>query len=42
MKTDCSDLRVEDLLVYTKFCAVLQRSCAKEDKISISNMTVDA
>ena len=30
-----------DSLVYTKFCAVLQKSRAKDDKISISDMTVD-
>ena len=41
MKTDCSDLPKEDVLVCTKFCAVLQRSRAKEDKISTSDMTVD-
>ena len=33
MKTDGSDL--------SKCCAVLQRSCAKDDKISTSNMMVD-
>ena len=29
------------VLVYTKCCAVLQRSRAKDDKISTSDMTVD-
>ena len=32
---------MEGSLVYTKFCAVLQRSRAKNDKISTSDMTVD-
>ena len=27
--------------MYTKFCAVLQRSLAKDDKTSTSHMTVD-
>ena len=27
-------------LLYTKFCAVLQRSRAKDDKLSIRDMTV--
>ena len=40
-KTDCSDLLVEDSLVYTTCCAVLQKSRAKDDKISTSDMTVD-
>ena len=40
-KTECSDLRMEDSLVYTKCCAVLQTSRAKDDKISTSDMTVD-
>ena len=34
MKMVCSDVRMEDSLVYTKCCAVLQRSRAKDDKIS--------
>ena len=41
MKTDCSDLRMEDSPERTKFCVVLQGSRAKEDKISTSDMTVD-
>ena len=40
-KTDCSDLFMEDLLVYTKFCTVRQRSRAKDDRISTSDMTMD-
>ena len=41
MKTFCSDLRMEDSLVYTKCCAVLQGSRAKDDNISTWDMTVD-
>ena len=37
-KTDSSDLWVEYSLVYTKCCAVLQKSRGKDDKLS---MTVD-
>ena len=33
MKTVCSDLWMEDSLVHTKCCAVLQKSRAKDDKI---------
>ena len=40
-RTDCSDLCMEDSLVYTKFCAVRQKSRAKDDRISTSDMTVD-
>ena len=40
-KTDCSDLGMEDSLVYTKCCAVMQKSRAKDGKISTSDMTVD-
>ena len=40
MKTVCSDFWMEDSLVYTKCCAALQRSRAKDDKISTWNMTV--
>ena len=29
----CFDLRTEDLWVYAKYCVVLQRSRAKDDKI---------
>ena len=32
---------MEDSLVYTKCCAVLQKSRAKDDKIFTSDMTVD-
>ena len=39
-KTDCSDLRMEDSLVYTKCCVVLQKSRPEGDKISTSEMTV--
>ena len=41
MKTDCSDLWIEESLLYTKFCEVLQKSRTKDDKISTSDMTVD-
>ena len=41
MKTVCSDLWMEDLVVYTMCCAALQRSRAKDDKISTSDVTVD-
>ena len=41
MRTDCSDICMEDSLVYTKYCAVLQRSRAKGDRISTSDMSVD-
>ena len=40
-KTDCSDLWMDDSLVYTKCCAVLQKARAKDDKISTSDMMVD-
>ena len=40
-KTDCSDLRIEVSLVYTKLCAALQKTRAKDDRISTSDMTVD-
>ena len=40
-RTDCSDLWMEDSLVHTQCCAVLQGSRAKDDKISTSDMTVD-
>ena len=40
-KTDCSDLRMEDSLKHTKCFAVLQKSRARDDKISTSDMTVD-
>ena len=33
--------RLTDSMVYTKCCAVLQKSRAKDDKISTSDMTVD-
>ena len=36
-KTGCSDLGLEDLMVHTKFCAMLQKSRAKSDKISTSD-----
>ena len=41
MKTVCADLWMEDSLVYTKCCAVLQNSRAKDDKICTSDTTVD-
>ena len=40
-KTDCPDLCMEDSLVHTKLCAFRQRSRAKSDTISTSDMTVD-
>ena len=40
MEAVCSHLRTEDLSGCTKCCAVLQRSRAKDDKISIWDMTV--
>ena len=40
MKTVCPDLRMEDSLVYTKCCAALQRSRAKDDKITTWDMAV--
>ena len=40
MKMDCSDLSMEDSLVFTKCCAVRQKSRAKDDKFSIWDMTV--
>ena len=40
MKTVCSDLLMEDSLVHTKCCAALQRSRAKDDKISSWDMMV--
>ena len=41
MKTVCSDLWMEDSLVHTMCCAVLQKSRAKDDKISTSDTMVD-
>ena len=40
-KTVCSDLRTEDSLGYKRCCAMLQRSRAKDDRISTLGMTVD-
>ena len=41
MKMVCPDLRMEDSLVHTQCCAVLQRSRAKDDKTSASDTMVD-
>ena len=38
-RTVWSDLWMKDTLVYTKCCAALQRSRAKDDKISTWDMT---
>ena len=40
MITVCSNLSMEDSLVFTKCCAVLEKSRAKDDKISIWDPTV--
>ena len=40
-KMDCSDLSMEDSLVFTKFCAVRQKSRAKDDRLSTSDTMVD-